>query len=223
MIASPQRQPVTHAGPPRLSFQVRGAVAERHCAVPTLSFALGIEREGGGSVRSLLLDVQIQIAARRRSHDEVEQAALIELFGSPERWGQTLRTLPWTRTTIVVPPFETAADVSLPVACSYDLEASAPSYLSGLREGEVPLEFLFSGSAFYVGEGGMLQTARIPLDQEAGYGLPVARWREAMDCHFPGAAWVRLDRRAFDRLRAYKAANLCRTFDEAVQRLLEEV
>ena len=83
-------------------------------------------------MRSILLDTQIQIAARRRPYGEAEQASLVELFGTPERWGTTLRTLLWTRTTLVVPPFTDSAEVTLPVACSYDLEASAASYLSGL-------------------------------------------------------------------------------------------
>ena len=69
------------------------------------NFALSIERAGGGPVRSILLDTQIQIAARRRPYGEAEQAQLVELFGTPERWGTTLRTLLWTRTTLVVPPF----------------------------------------------------------------------------------------------------------------------
>jgi hypothetical protein len=51
---------------PVLSFEVVDAVAERHSAAPALNFALGIVRTGGGPVRSVLLDVQLQIAARRR-------------------------------------------------------------------------------------------------------------------------------------------------------------
>ncbi len=173
-------------------------------------------------MRSILLDTQIQIAARRRPYGEDEQASLVELFGTPERWGTTLRTLLWTRTTLVVPPFADSAEVTLPVACSYDLEATPRTICPGLRDGEVPLEFLFSGSVFYSGPGGMLQTARISWDREAGYRLPVRVWREAMDRHFPGAAWVRLGRPAFDGLRAYKAEHGLRTLEDAVERLLKE-
>jgi Family of unknown function (DUF6084) len=207
---------------PQLSFQIEDAAAERYAASPMLNFALRIERAGGGPVRSVLLDTQIQIAARRRPYGEVEQAWLVELFGTPERWSTTLRTLLWTRTTLVVPPFADSAEVTLPVACSYDLEVNAANYLSGLQDGEVPLEFLFSGSVFYSGPGGMLQTARISWDREAEYRLPLRVWREAMDRHFPGAAWLRLGRPAFDLLRAYKAEHGLRTLEDAVERLLEE-
>jgi hypothetical protein len=207
---------------PRLSFGVTDAMAERYSAAPVVNFAISIERSGGGPVRSILLDTQIQIAARRRPYGEAEQASLVELFGTPERWGTTLRTLLWAQTTLVVPPFTDFAEVTLPVACSYDLEANAANYLSGLQGGEVPLEFLFSGSVFYAGPGGLLQTARISWEQEAEYRLPVSVWREAMDRHFPGAAWLRLGRPAFDRLRAYKAEHGLRTLEDAVERLLGE-
>lgn len=222
MPAVSQAIETSAAAVPQLSFQVEDAAAERYAAVPTLNFTLRIERAGGGPVRSVLLDTQIQIAARRRPYTGIEQAWLAELFGTPDRWSTTLRTLLWTRSTLVVPPFVNFAEVTLPVACSYDLEANAANYLSGLREGEVPLEFLFSGSVFYSGPEGMLQAARIAWDREAGYRLPLRVWRAAMDRHFPGAAWLRLGRPAFDRLRAYKAEHGLRTLEDAIERLLGE-
>jgi hypothetical protein len=222
MPAMPQSIDASTGAVPELAFQVTDALVERYSAAPTLNFALSIERAGGGAVRSILLDTQIQIATRRRPYGEVEQEWLGELFGTPDRWGATLRTLLWTRTTLVVPPFTDSVEVTLPVACSYDLEANAANYLSGLEDGEVPLEFLFSGSVFYAGPGGALQTARISWDREAEYRLPVSVWREAMDRHFPGAAWLRLGRPAFDRLRAYKAEHGLRTLEDAVERLMGE-
>jgi hypothetical protein len=222
MASVPQPIDAAAGSVPELVFRVEGAVAERYSAAPTLNFALRIERAGGGLVRSILLDTQIQIAARRRSYGEGEQAWLVELFGTPERWGTTLRTLLWTRTTLVVPPFSDATEINIPVACSYDLEANASNYLSGLQGGEVPLEFLFSGSVFYGGPGGMLQTARISWDREAEYRLPVAVWRAAMDRHFPGSAWLRIGRPAFDELRAYKAEHGLRTLEDAVARLVAQ-
>jgi hypothetical protein len=207
---------------PQLSFAVSDASPERYAVVPTLNFELHIERVGGGPVRSILLGTQVQIAARRRPYGEAEQAWLAELFGTPDRWATTLRTLLWTRATLVVPPFADTTEVVLGVPCSYDLEVNAASYLSGLERGEVPLEFLFSGSVFYAGPGGMLQTARISWESEAEYRLPVSAWRAAMDHHFPDGAWLRLGRPTFDRLRAYKAEHGCRTLEDALERLMGE-
>jgi hypothetical protein len=205
---------------PSLAFSVIGAERVEHAAVPTLRFTLRIA--GSAPVRSLLLDVQIRIAARRRAYDEDAHDRLFELFGPVPDWGRTLRTLPWTRTTLVVPPFEETVDVELAVPCSYDLEVAASSYLDALRDGEVPLEFLFSGSVFYAGDDGRLQTARLPWESEAGYRLPVRVWKETMERYFRGTAWLRLRKESFDRLSAYKSRNALATWDDALDLLLAE-
>jgi Family of unknown function (DUF6084) len=205
---------------PQLAFEVRDARALEYAAVPTLRFRLGIESVGGEPVRSVLLDTQIQIAARRRSYDDGARERLLELFGTPERWGTTLRTLPWARVTLVVPPFAQSTVVDLDLSCSYDLEVTASRYFAALDDGEVPLEFLFSGSVFYANPDGQLQTARIAMTQEAEYSLPVRVWRETMERHFPNSAWLRLGRDSFERLQAYRAREVLPSWDAAVDSLL---
>src|SRR3954447_11132916 len=165
---------------PELAFAVVGAARVQHAAAPTLRFDLRIGALGGQPVRSVLLAVQLQIAARRRGYDDDARGRLFELFGPPEAWGTTLRTLLWTRTTLVVPPFTGSTVVALDVPCSYDLEVVASRYFDALDGGEVPLEFLFSGSIFFSGEQGQLQAVRIPWEREAEYRLPVRVWRETL-------------------------------------------
>jgi hypothetical protein len=205
---------------PELAFAVTGAGPVRHAAAPTLSFALRIDRASGGSVRAILLDIQVQIAARRRRYDAADQERLYELFGAPEGWGSALRTLLWTRTTVVVPPFDDGTVVEVPVVCTYDLEVAAARYFDGLEDGEVPLDFLFSGSVFYRGSGGALQTARLPWEHEASYRLPVAVWRETIERHFPGSAWLRLSRDSYERLRAYRSRHALGSWEAVVDTLL---
>ena len=200
-----------------LGFSVLGAARVEHTAVPTLRFALGVSSET--PVRSVLLDVQIQIAARRRGYDASAHERLFELFGPVADWGTTLRTLLWTRTTLVVPAFEGSTVVDLDVPCSYDLEVAASRYLDALSDGDVPLEFLFSGSVFYTGSAGELQTTRLSWESEAGYALPVRVWKETMERYFRGTAWVRLSKESFDRLSAYKSRNALASWDEALEAL----
>ena len=200
-----------------LGFSVLGAARVEHTAVPTLRFALGVSSET--PVRSVLLDVQIQIAARRRGYDASAHERLFELFGPVADWGTTLRTLLWTRTTLVVPAFEGSTVVDLDVPCSYDLEVAASRYLDALSDGDVPLEFLFSGSVFYTGSAGELQTTRLSWESEAGYALPVRVWKETMQRYFRGTAWVRLSKESFDRLSAYKSRNALASWDEALEAL----
>jgi hypothetical protein len=185
-------------------------------------FALAIEAPGPRAIRSILLDVQIQIAARQRGYGPAAQELLLELFGTPDRWGTTVRTLPWTRTTLVVPPFTGSTVVDVPVPCSYDLEVAASRYFAALEDGEIPLEFLFSGSVFFTTAQGLLQTTRIGWDREVEYRMPVAVWKETMERHFPNAAWLRLGTESFNRLCSYKARHALESWDAAIDSLLGE-
>jgi hypothetical protein len=206
---------------PELGFAVRGARALEHSAAPTIRIALEIDSLTGHEVRSVLLNVQIQIPARRRSYQPQEQERLLELFGTPEQWGSTLSTLPWLRTTIVVPAFSGSTQVDLDVPCTYDLEVKASRYLNALAGGTVPLELLFSGSVFYTGESGGLQTAMIGWDKEAGFDLPVAVWRDMMDQHFPQSAWLRIGRDTYDRLNDHRVRQQHGSWEETLDSLLD--
>jgi hypothetical protein len=209
---------VSPATVPELGFAVEGAEPLDHAAVPTLRFALHIESRDGRPIRSILLDTQIQIAARRRPYDAAAHDRLFELFGPVANWGSSLRTLLWTRTTLVVPPFTGETTVDLHVPCSYDLEVVASRYFDALADGDVPLEFLFSGTVF---AGTPLQVTRISWEEEAEFRLPVSVWKETLDRHFRGTAWLRLGKGAFDRLSAYKSRHALASWDEAIDGLLE--
>jgi hypothetical protein len=205
---------------PELAFSVLGAERVEYAAAPTLRFSVRVESTAGHPIRSLLLDTQVRIAAQRRRYDAAAQERLYELFGAPAQWGNTLRSLLWTQVTVVVPPFSGAADVAIPVPCTYDLEVAAARYFAALEDGEVPVELLFSGSVFYATPDGRLQTARISWEQEAEYRLPVRVWHETLDQHFPGSAWLRLSRDRYDRLAAFKARRALAGWDETVDVLL---
>jgi uncharacterized protein DUF6084 len=218
MTAASARESVT----PDLAFAVQGAARLEHAAAPTLAFSLGVEETAGAAIRSVLLDVQVQIAARRRRHAPSTHARLFEVFGPEAGWGATLRTLLWTRTTLVIPPFTGTTTAELHVPCSYDMDVLATRYLDALDDGEVPLEFLFSGTAFYAAPDGRLQAARIGWDREAQYRMPVAVWRATIDHYFPGTAWLRLSREAFERLHAYRARNALPSWEHTIDALLSE-
>lgn len=204
---------------PELRFTVLGCEPLAHAAAPALRFSLAIDARGA-AVRSVMLGVQVRIAATQRGYSEAEQAQLGDLFGAPHRWGDTLRGLLWTHGTVVVPPFEGATVVDLPVPCTYDFDVAAAKYLAGLRDGEIPLELLFSGTVFYAGPGGGLQINRISWNAEATHRLPVRVWRATMDHYFPDSAWLRTDRETFDRLVAFRARRALTSWEAVLDALL---
>jgi hypothetical protein len=200
---------------PTPAFSIEDGGVLPHAAVPTLRFGLRVESTE--EVRSLALNVQLRIAAAHRTYSDAEEDRLRELFGSPEQWGRSLQSLHWTNLAVQVPAFGGSTLVDLLVTCTYDLEVTAAKYLTGLDDGEVPLEFLFGGTLFY---GEPLQVRPIPWSAEAQYRLPVSVWREMMDRFFPNSAWLRLERRTFDRLHAYRARNAHLSWDDTFEALL---
>ena len=205
---------------PDLDFRVEGAEVLEYAAVPSILFKLRIENLEEDPIRSVALNTQIRIAATRRHYDAVEQERLLELFGVPSRWKDTLRSLLWTHTVLQVPRFSGSTVVDMPVPCTYDLEVISAKYFYALEDGEVPLEFLFSGTVFYAGEGGRLQVERLSWEKEAEFRLPVRVWKEMMEHYFPNSAWIRLHRDAFDQLYDYKIRKGLPTWEATVESLL---
>jgi hypothetical protein len=205
---------------PDLDFRVESAEVLEFAAVPSLLFKLRIENLEEEPIRSVVLNTQIRIAATQRHYDAAEQERLLEMFGEPGRWKDTLRSLLWTHTVLQLPPFSGGVVVDMPVTCTYDLEVVWAKYFNALEEGEVPLEFLFSGTVFYARQDGRLQVERISWDKEAEFRLPVRLWKEMMEHYFPNSAWIRLHRDAFDRLYDYKIRNGLPTWEAAVETLL---
>lgn len=205
---------------PRLDFAVEHVAALRPAAAPTLRFALAIDA-GGAAIHSVVLDVQLRLAAPRRAYDAREEVLLADLFGARERWGETLRSLPWTHVTRVVAPFDGATVVDLDVPCTFDFEVAATRYLSALGDdGEIPLELLFSGTVFQLADDGRLLAGRIAWDREATCAAPVRVWREAVEQGFPHSAWLRVDRDAFERLAAFRADHALTTWEAVLEELL---
>jgi hypothetical protein len=205
---------------PDLNFQVEAAEAARFAAAPLLLFKLRIDNaDAAETIHSVALRCQIQIEAGKRRYTGSEQNRLLDLFGEPERWGQTLRGMLWTHASVVVPPFNETTLVDLPVPCTFDFNVAAAKYFAGLEDGEVPLCLQFSGTAFYE-TGAGLQVAQISWDKETRFRLPVATWREMIDIYYPNSVWLNLRRDVFDRLNLYKMRRGMTTWEQALESLL---
>lgn len=203
-----------------LTFEIIGARAESYAAVPTLAFRLRIVEADARPIHSIVLRAQIQIESQKRRYSHSEEDRLLDLFGEPARWGDTLKPMLWTHATTIVPAFEGQVELDLPVTCTYDFEVAGAKYLHALDDGEIPLLFLFSGSVF-ARSGSGFTVDQIPWDRESAFRLPVPTWREMMDHYFPGSAWLRLRRDSFDALQRFKADEALHSWDAAIEALIE--
>jgi hypothetical protein len=206
---------------PELTFAVNGAAPVPFAAVPTIAFRLRIANaERDEHIQNVLLTCQIQIETPRRRYTPEEQRRLVDLFGEPSRWSQTLRTMLWTHASATVPPFDGDTQVDLLVPCTFDFNVAATKYFYGLDAGEVPVDLLFSGTIFFAGADDQLQMTRIPWTKEARYRLPVAVWKEMMDLYYPNHAWLCLERDAFEQLYDYKRRRGLPTWERTIEELL---
>lgn len=206
---------------PDLSFIIEEAAVVPFAAAPTLAFKLRIENTiAGETVHTVALRCQIQIDVTRRRYTAEEQGRMRDLFGEPDRWSQTLRSLLWTHANVVVPSFQGNTTADLQVPCTFDFNVAATKYFEGLTDGEVPLHLMFSGTVFYANTNDVLQVAPISWAREARFELPVKIWRGMMDSYYPNTVWLNLRRDVFERLYQYKTQHGIPTWEQALEKIL---
>jgi len=206
---------------PDLNFKVESVEVVPHTVSPLLAFKLRVSNsDPSETIHTVVLRCQIQLEVARRQYAPDDQVRLRDLFDDPSRWSQTLKTLLWTHTSIVVSSFKGTTLADVPVPCTFDFNVAATKYFDGLTDGDVPICLQFSGTVFYATPQGELQAAPISWDKEARFKLPVKIWREMMAAYYPNSAWLCLQRDAFDRLYQYKVLHGIPTWEEVLERIL---
>lgn len=206
---------------PDLKFSVEGAEAVPFAATPMLALKLHIENADPREViHTVALRVQIQIEATRRRYNASEQEQMLDLFGEPDRWSRTLRSMLWTHASTVVPSFSESTTADLQVPCTFDFNVAATKYFHGLSEGDIPLNLLFSGSIFYADGDRAFQVVPVPWDKEAKFRLPLKVWRDMMDHYYPNSAWLSVHKDVFDRMHQFKMRMGIPTWDQAIEEML---
>jgi hypothetical protein len=176
---------------PELAFRVLGAEPASDAASPSVALQLEISnRPADQLIHSVMLRCQVQIETPRRRYSNDEKTRLHDLFGEPERWGQTLRAMLWTNVAVAVPEFTGAAQVELTLPCTFDLDTGATKYFCALEDGTAPLALLFSGAAFYHASSAQIQMAPISWNSEARFAFPVEVWKRSFEGNAPGALKV---------------------------------
>jgi hypothetical protein len=94
-------------------FSVENAQAQPFAAAPTIAFSLQVANpDSQQAIQSIALRCQILIEAARRHYVAQEREGLRDLFGEPDRWSQTVRSLLWTHVSANVPAFSGAIQFS---------------------------------------------------------------------------------------------------------------
>lgn len=208
---------------PDLNFQIEDARAVSFAAAPTLALKLRVTNtDPAEQIHSVMLQCHFRLEVAKRRYAPDEKAGLLDLFGPPERWGQTLRPMLWTITTALVPPFTGGVTVDVNVPCSFDFNLGVTKYFHALEEGEVPVLLLLSGTVFFAGEDG-LQVMQIPWEKETTFRLPISVWKDMMEMYYPNSAWLCLRRDVFDRLHRHKSESGIPTWEQALEGLLDRL
>ena len=207
----------------RAEFRVYDVTWVPDAVAPTLSFALGVTETSGREVFTIALTAQINIDPARRSYDAETTAALVELFGAPERWAATTKSFVWSQVEHARAELHGRDD--LHAAHAVHLRPRA-------RGGQVPLQRARRRGA---AELPLHRLGAAPRRRRAGAGrahpvdvlggLAHARRDVAGDDghHYPNGGWVRLH--ADTRRRARGVARPGRglpSYDACVAELLEE-
>ncbi len=208
--------------PPEVQFAVLGARPVKYAAAPMLALDLEVTETAGRPVYMLALSVQLMIEPARRAYDDTAHERLVELFGAPERWAVTTRSLVWSALDVVVPAFTGRTTVTVPIACHYDLELAAAKYLHALTDGEAPLALHFNGMVYYPGDDGGLRIVLLPWSNSIGFRMPVRVWHETIEHYYPGTAWVGLRSQTLEALQRAKLDRGLATLDDTVNALLTE-
>jgi uncharacterized protein DUF6084 len=200
-------------------FTVLDIAAEPYAVAPQLTARLRIEETGGRQVHAIALRCQVRIEPQRRGY--TDDALLRGLFGPRERWADTVKPFLWMQANTTVQGFRHTTEVSLALPCTYDLDVAGSKYLHALDAGDVPLDFLFSGTVFLRGDGNFA-VEQVPWECESRYAMPVTVWRSMIDSYFPNSGWIRADADVIKELAAYRARHDLISWDETLRHLLGE-
>jgi hypothetical protein len=208
---------------PDLTITVASAEAVRYAATPSIAFQMNLKNaDPRETLHTVVLRCQIQIEVARRKYTAQDQEKLRDLFGEPERWGQTLRSLLWTHASVVVPQFTGSTTVSMQVPCTFDFNIAATKYFNGLADGDIPLLLMFSGTVFYDDSEGSMRVAPISWEKETKFRLPLKVWQDMMDLFYPNIAWLSLRRDVFELLHEYKVRHGIPSWEQTIERVLAE-
>ncbi len=208
---------------PDLEFQILSAKVKPYAAVPTLSFNLQIKNASENEeVYAAALKCQVLIEATKRQYNGESKEKLVGVFGEPQRWEETVKGLFWTTVTVPVPRFSGRTIIEVPIGCCEDHISAAGKFFYSVKDDEVPLAFLFSGTLFYKDTSGDLQITQVPWHKEAIYKMPAVLWHEMMEIYFPNMKWLQVHKDIFDKLYRLTSLHSFPTIENCLESVIDQ-
>jgi Family of unknown function (DUF6084) len=202
-----------------LTFSVVDVFAEPYAAAPQLTARLRIEESTQQTIHAIALRCQVRIEPQRRRYSADEESGLLDMFGTRDRWFDTLKPFMWMQCSTMVQGFRGITEVDLAMPCTYDFDVTWSKYLHALRDDTIPVIFLFSGTVFTRGTAGF-GVEQVPWDKESAYQIPVTVWKDMIGHYFPNTGWLRLSHDTLEALAHYKSVRGLTTWEAAVESLL---
>ena len=206
-----------------LRFACTGARPEPFAAGPSLLFDLRIATPPDVACTRSRCAPRSGSSRGSRKYTPEEQARLVDLFGEPARWGETLNPLQLATVATTVAGFTDEITATVTVPLTYDLDIAATKFCHGLRRRRDPAAPAVrghrvlpgrrrrAGRAGAVERGGDVPAAGGHLAR--GHGRPLPRLHASSGC--PPAT--------LDALSAYRSKHVITTWDDdAWKRLLKE-
>ncbi|MFN2561906.1 MAG: DUF6084 family protein [Jatrophihabitans sp.] len=203
----------------QLEFQVADVFAEQYAAAPQLTARLRIIESTAAVVHAIALRCQVRIEPQRRKYSPDEESGLLDMFGTRDRWFDTLKPFMWMQCTSMVQGFTGITEVDLAMPCTYDFEVTWSKYLHALRDDAIPVVFLFSGTVFTRGTAGF-GVEQVSWDCEARHQIPVSVWRDMIGHYYPDTGWLRLRHDTITALSYYRSVRGLTSWEETVASLM---
>ncbi len=150
-------------------------------------------------MHAIALRCQVRIEPQRRQYTADEESGLLDLFGTRDRWFDTLKPFMWMQCTSMVQGFTGITEVDLPLPCTYDFEVTGRNTCTPCATARSPSSSCSRGTVFTRGTTGF-GVEQVPWDCEARYQIPVVRVaghdRALLPEHRLAAAAARHDRGA---------------------------
>ncbi|MGI9083850.1 MAG: DUF6084 family protein [Aeromicrobium sp.] len=202
------------------TFTVLDVFAEPYAVTPQLTARLRVEESTGTVVHAIALRCQVRIEPQRRGYDDGEAADLRSLFGTRDRWSDTLRPFMWMQCNTTVQGFTGVTEVDLPMPATYDFDVVGSRYLHAVGDGAAPLSFMFSGVVFTKGAQGF-GVEQVPWDCDTSFQMPITVWKQMIDMYYPGDGWMRVDHDVMSALGDHRAEHGFTSWNETLNHLLE--